>query len=39
MSEYDSWGGRDDEEVDDEEENESDFKSAEDRILFLIDAR
>lgn len=34
-----SWKEGSDGEDDDEEENENDYKTAEDRIIFLIDAR
>ena len=34
-----SWKENSDGEDDDEEENENDYKTAEDRIIFLIDAR
>ena len=34
-----SWKENSDDEDDEEEENENDYKTAEDRIVFLIDAR
>lgn len=34
-----SWKENSDDEDDDEDENENDYKTAEDRIIFLIDAR